>query len=99
MKYCGECGNQLKDDDLFCGECGAQQANVNTNNNCCAASCNTTLAQQPAQHSSEFVSGASKSIPGWIVLFTLVSCFPLFLAYWLADFLWFFQNLFGGVCS
>lgn len=87
MRYCGECGAQLKDDDLFCGECGARQETI-------------VFAGGPAvethqEESNSVITANSvqknvveiEKIPGWAVIVALILCSPLSLAFLTVDLL------------
>lgn len=99
MKYCGECGAQLKDDDLFCGECGAEQEifapmtqkQTNSTNNTALPMSNPI----PTGPVSDKNVTPKKGIPLFAIIIFLVLCSPLLLALLLSglllilpEFLW-----------
>ena len=56
-KYCGNCGNQLKDNDVFCSKCGTsqtQQQNVNNGGQ---------------QQNNQYVENKSKLVAGLLQIF------------------------------
>lgn len=102
MKYCGECGTQLEDNDVFCEECGARQdtivsAQLEYRND-------TDDVVVPAQEIGtanvvrDMESTLGKTLPGWVVLTTLILCSPLILAFWAVELFFFLPEvLFWGV--
>ena len=100
MKYCGECGAQLEDDDLFCGECGTKQetivsANVERHNDI-----DDSVFQLPEIVTANDANNAKpmtgKGIPDWVVAIALVLCFPLVQAFWMIEWLFVLPDLIFG---
>lgn len=73
MKYCGNCGKQLEDDNVFCGDCGARQE----------VYLDTTAVQDEVLIQSSGGEDNRKAtkfaITDWFVLILLIVAYPFVL--------------------
>ena len=74
MKFCGNCGRQLEDDDIFCSACGSKQdgfveTGIRHNDEVVVSE----------NHQVETNAAPNYGVKNWLVVVLLIAAYPLIL--------------------